>query len=57
MAQKGKTLIMVTHEEDIARHTQRIVRFRDGRIVSDEKVTEQIDARDVLATLPEEEHT
>lgn len=34
----GKTIIVVTHEEDIAHHAQRIVRFRDGEIVSDEPV-------------------
>jgi putative ABC transport system ATP-binding protein len=32
---KGHTLIIVTHEEDIARHTHRIIRLRDGRIASD----------------------
>lgn len=32
---EGQTIIMVTHEEDIAGHAQRIVRLRDGRIVSD----------------------
>jgi len=34
--QSGKTLILVTHEEDIALHARRIVRIRDGRIASDE---------------------
>ncbi|NKB71715.1 MAG: ATP-binding cassette domain-containing protein [Candidatus Latescibacteria bacterium] len=33
--QAGNTIILVTHEEDIAQHTKRIVRFRDGRIESD----------------------
>jgi len=33
----GQTLVMVTHEEDVASHCERIVRFRDGRIVSDER--------------------
>lgn len=32
---KGNTLIVVTHEEDIARHARRIVRLRDGKIESD----------------------
>jgi len=36
---KGNTIILVTHEEDIARHARRIVRIRDGLIASDE-VTE-----------------
>jgi putative ABC transport system ATP-binding protein len=35
----GITVIMVTHEIDIARQTQRIIRLFDGRIISDEKVT------------------
>jgi putative ABC transport system ATP-binding protein len=34
--QQGNTLIVVTHEEDIARHARRIVRLRDGLIESDE---------------------
>ncbi|HEX5003175.1 MAG TPA: ABC transporter ATP-binding protein [Bacteroidia bacterium] len=33
--QKGNTIIVVTHEEDIARHAHRIVRLRDGLIESD----------------------
>ncbi len=34
--QKGNTIIMVTHEEDIARHAHRIIRLRDGSIETDE---------------------
>lgn len=34
---QGNTIIVVTHEEDIARHAHRIVRLRDGVIESDEK--------------------
>ncbi len=34
--QKGKTVIMVTHEDEVARYAGRIIRMRDGRIVSDE---------------------
>jgi len=35
---EGTTIIMVTHEQDIAEHAKRIVKFRDGEIISDEKV-------------------
>jgi len=33
---KGNTLLMVTHEEDIARHAHRVVKLKDGEIESDE---------------------
>jgi putative ABC transport system ATP-binding protein len=36
LSDKGNTIILVTHEEDIARHARRIVRIRDGLIASDE---------------------
>ena len=35
---KGNTIIVVTHEEDIARHAHRIVRVRDGKIERDEQL-------------------
>ena len=32
---EGQTIVMVTHEEDIAAHARRVVRMQDGRVVSD----------------------
>jgi macrolide transport system ATP-binding/permease protein len=40
----GITILMVTHEEDVAAHAKRLVRFRDGRIVSDEPIVNEAPA-------------
>lgn len=39
---EGKTIIMVTHEEDIAKHSKRIVTFKDGEILQDRAVEDRI---------------
>ncbi len=39
---KGVTILMVTHEEDVAKHTKRIVRLRDGIIQSDNLVQDRV---------------
>jgi len=38
--QEGITVVLVTHEMDVAKQTQRIIRLHDGKISSDEKVTQ-----------------
>ena len=47
----GITVILVTHEEQVADHAQRIVRLMDGRLASDNAVAQPLDARVVLAQM------
>ena len=49
---KGKTIVFVTHELDIARFTSRNIVFRDGLILRTENVTEKYDAVEMLKKLP-----
>ena len=36
LSRQGATIVLITHEDEVARHAQRVVRVVDGRIVSDE---------------------
>jgi putative ABC transport system ATP-binding protein len=48
---QGITIVMVTHELDIARYTKRMVILRDGKIVTDEKVHDRLIASEALQQL------
>ncbi len=39
--ERGKTVVLITHEPDIARYAKRIVTFRDGQVLSDEAIRQQ----------------
>ncbi|MFC2159796.1 ABC transporter ATP-binding protein [Actinomycetota bacterium] len=49
---EGKTIILVTHEMDIAKHTQRIIYLRDGIISGQEKVKDQLSAEELIKNMP-----
>jgi putative ABC transport system ATP-binding protein len=49
---KGLTIVMVTHEHDIAEFAKRVLVFRDGKIRKDEPVRNRPRATEVLKTLP-----
>jgi len=49
--QKGITIILITHEKDIAGFAKRNITFRDGRVLTDEKVISPQSAEEVLANL------
>jgi len=53
--QSGITIILITHEKDIANYAKRNITFRDGKIVKDEIVPNPKKAKDELLTLPQEE--
>jgi putative ABC transport system ATP-binding protein len=50
--EQGLTIVMVTHEADIARFAQRTLEFRDGKLRRDSVVQDRAIAREVLQTLP-----
>jgi putative ABC transport system ATP-binding protein len=50
--EKNITVILVTHEADIAQYAKRILEFRDGRLRRDVPVSRRLIAREVLPTLP-----
>jgi len=50
----GITVLVITHEPDIAEYATRVISFRDGHIVSDQTVKRRRMAEDELKTLPEE---
>jgi putative ABC transport system ATP-binding protein len=50
--ERGLTIVLVTHEHDIAQFAKRVIVFRDGRIRQDEPVPDPPRARDVLKMLP-----
>jgi putative ABC transport system ATP-binding protein len=52
--ERSLTVILVTHEPDIAQYANRIIQFRDGRIRRDFPVENRKDAREVLTQLPPE---
>jgi len=45
----GITILVVTHEPDIARYASRIITFRDGLIRSDRSISDHVDAEEILA--------
>lgn len=52
---RGKTIVFVTHEPDIARCMTRSVVFRDGHIIREEEVRNRLDAAKMLRAIPVEE--
>jgi putative ABC transport system ATP-binding protein len=51
---QGITIVLVTHEPDIAAYASRVVAFRDGRLLRDDPVRSPRDATEALALLEEE---
>lgn len=51
---KGRTIVFVTHEPDIAKFATRNVIFRDGRIQRENLVSERLNASEILKSMPAE---
>jgi len=52
--ERGITILLITHERDIAEYSTRIITCRDGLVVSDRPVDQRRFAEDELKTLPQE---
>jgi putative ABC transport system ATP-binding protein len=52
--EKGRTIVYVTHEPDIAKFATRNIMFRDGKIQRENYVTDRLSAKEILRTLPVE---
>lgn len=52
--EKGITVVMVTHDQEISYYCRRLIKVRDGRIIGDAPVSNQRNAAEDLAALPEE---
>jgi putative ABC transport system ATP-binding protein len=50
--EKGLTIVLVTHEHDIAQFAKRVLVFRDGKIRKDDPVLSRAKASEALKTLP-----
>jgi putative ABC transport system ATP-binding protein len=50
----GMTVIVVTHDANVANYAERVLRFHDGRMVADERVEHRVHARDLLDAAPAE---
>ncbi len=50
--EQGLTIILVTHESDIAQFAKRTLLFRDGKLIRDSLVQDPMSAREVLKSLP-----
>jgi len=50
--EQGLTIVIVTHEHDIAQYAKRALEFRDGKLRRDNMVRDRLVAREVLQTLP-----
>ena len=53
--EQGITVVLVTHDARVARHAQRVVHIRDGRIVLNELVEDRIKAKSEVAELDDED--
>jgi putative ABC transport system ATP-binding protein len=51
----GMTIVMVTHELDIASYSSRMVVMRDGRVVTDQPVLQRLNAKEEIARLTAEQ--
>jgi len=50
--ERGITLVLVTHELDIAQYAKRVIVFKDGKIKKDDQIEDQRDAAEELKNLP-----